>query len=223
MSWKNSITRALTAKGKLKYIFEDQADYEEGTNEYQKWKRIDCLVTNWILNSVSKELAEAFTYFNSAAKIWKALEHRFCESNGSMLFKIKRDINLLEQGDCTVLQYFNKLKRMWDEILILRPIPRCKCGAARNCDCNAFSRIAEQDQEDKLILFLMGLNSCYEIVTNQILVIDSLPSLDKAYSLIYRVEKQSEISSERAMEMISYSAVNFSSSYKVNDPAKESG
>lgn len=109
-----------------------------------------------------------------------------------------------------MLQYFNKLKRKWDETLLLRPMSGCRCGAARNCACNAFARISDQDQEDKLIQFLMGLNSCYDHVTNQIPLMDSLPSLDKAYFMICEIEKQSVMGNERAMEMASYLATNYS-------------
>lgn len=39
----------------------------------------------------------------------------------------------------------------------------------------------------------MGLNDIYDHVRDQILVMDSLPSIIKAYSIILRVERQREI------------------------------
>ncbi|KAK9165874.1 hypothetical protein Scep_001065 [Stephania cephalantha] len=41
--------------------------------------------------------------------------------------------------------------------------------------------------------FLMGLNDIYDHVRNQILVMDPLPNINKAYSMILRVEKQREV------------------------------
>lgn len=95
---------------------------------------------------------------------------------------------MLEQGDLSVLHYFNKLRRMWDELLLLRPVPSCKC-VIKACYCNTFGRIIDQDQEDKLMQFLMGLHSNYDLVKDQILLMDPLPSLDKVYSMLSRIEK----------------------------------
>ncbi|XP_031282657.1 uncharacterized protein LOC116141274 [Pistacia vera] len=41
--------------------------------------------------------------------------------------------------------------------------------------------------------FLMGLNDSFDHVRNQILVMDPLPTINKAYSMILRVEKQREV------------------------------
>lgn len=54
-----------------------------------------------------------------------------------MLYKLKRDINMLEQEDISVMQYFSKLRKMWDELILLRLIPSCRCGAMKECDRNA--------------------------------------------------------------------------------------
>lgn len=130
LSWKNSLIRALTAKDKERYVLDDIEDLEQGSAAYRKWKKCDCLVTSWILNTISKDLAEGFEYVSSSRELWDALEYRFYDSNGPMLFKIKRDISMLEKGDMSILQYFTKLKRMWDELLLLRPILSYKCGAS---------------------------------------------------------------------------------------------
>ncbi|KAL2228416.1 UNVERIFIED_CONTAM: hypothetical protein Sindi_1821300 [Sesamum indicum] len=41
----------------------------------------------------------------------------------------------------------------------------------------------------------MGLSDAYDHVRNQILLIDPLPTIAKAYSMVYRVEKQREVKS----------------------------
>ncbi|KAL0285859.1 UNVERIFIED_CONTAM: Retrovirus-related Pol polyprotein from transposon RE2 [Sesamum calycinum] len=47
----------------------------------------------------------------------------------------------------------------------------------------------------QLIQFLTGLSDAYDHVRNQILLMDPLPSIGKAYSMILKVEKQREIHS----------------------------
>ncbi|KAL2492034.1 Uncharacterized protein Adt_27662 [Abeliophyllum distichum] len=46
---------------------------------------------------------------------------------------------------------------------------------------------------NKLMQFLIGLNDTYDNVRNQVLVMDPLPSVNRAYSLVLRVEKQREV------------------------------
>lgn len=47
------------------------------------------MVITWILNSISKDIAEAFLYTTSARNHWLDLEARFGESNGPLLYKLQ--------------------------------------------------------------------------------------------------------------------------------------
>lgn len=201
LAWKNSITRALIAKEKLRFIQEDEETPAEGSLEFNRWRRNDCLVMSWILNTISKDLTEGFSYVASAKELWKAIKHGFEEYSGPMLYGIKRDTSLFSQGNLSILMYFNKLKKYWDELLMLRPIPSCKCSARRNFACNANKKIADQFEEDKLIQFLIGLDDHYRHIEDQILLIEPLPTIDKAYSMLSKVEKQSEEINGRSFEI----------------------
>ncbi|WCJ43065.1 hypothetical protein M5689_023829 [Euphorbia peplus] len=212
LSWRTSMIRALIVKEKLHFVDGSEEIPDEGTREFKRWKRNDCLVTAWILNTVSKDVAEGFNYATSAAQLWKELALRLGDSNGPLLYKLKRDLSLCSQGNLSLMQYFNKMKSFWDEIAQLRPLPICNCGAVKNCACNAFQRIADLREEDRLIQFLMGLNSHYDHIKNQILISDPLPDINKSYSMLLRVEKQSEISQEQSIDIACYSN-NSSSSF----------
>ncbi|CAA0823109.1 Unknown protein, partial [Striga hermonthica] len=58
------------------------------------------------------------------------------------------------------------------------------------CDCGAGKVFFELDMEMKLMQFLMGLNEVFEPVKNQILLLEPLPTINKAYSMLLKVEKQ---------------------------------
>lgn len=73
---------------------------------------------------------------------------------------------------------------MWDEYTCLQPISTCDCGAANT--------LAEIENKHKLMQFLMGLNESYDCVRNQILITEPLPIVNKAYSMILRIEKRRE-------------------------------
>lgn len=98
----------------------------------------------------------------------------------------------------SVVAHFTKLKRLWDELTCFIPIPVCTCGSAK--------AVADRTSFNQLIQFLMRLNECYDHRRNQILVMDPLPSVNKAYSMILRVEKQRQVNMG-VREMIGNSAM----------------
>ena len=52
----------------------------------------------------------------------------------------------------------------------------------------------EKDSRNKLIQFLIGLNSGYDTMRGQILAMDSLPTVNRAYYIIQQIEKQRQVS-----------------------------
>ncbi|KAL0438874.1 UNVERIFIED_CONTAM: Retrovirus-related Pol polyprotein from transposon RE1 [Sesamum latifolium] len=67
------------------------------------------------------------------------------------------------------------------------PIRTCSCGL---CICGFSKAAVEDDNLTKLVQFLMGLNNSYDNIRNQILVMDPFPSINKAYAMVLRVERQ---------------------------------
>lgn len=145
---------------------------------------MDCMMTSWILNSISKEI-EAFLYTNCASELWHELEERFGECNGPLLYQLQREISSISQGDMSTIQYYTKLERLWDESACLMPIPQCSYGAVKS--------VADLTSFNHLMQFLMGLIDSFDHVRNQILVMDPFLSVNKAYLMILRIEKQREV------------------------------
>lgn len=81
------------------------------------------MVTLWILNSISKEIVEVFLYVASAQELWTELEKRFKKCNGPMPYQLQKEISSVSQGNMTIVQYYSKLKKLWDEPVCLMPIP----------------------------------------------------------------------------------------------------
>lgn len=107
------------------------------------------------------------------------------ESNGPMIYQIQREIASVSQGNETISKYYTKLKKLWDELNCILPVPDCSCGLGKKMnDMNSLNR---------LIQFLMGLNDSYDQLRSQILVLEPLPIVNKAYSMALKVEKQREV------------------------------
>jgi len=51
----------------------------------------------------------------------------------------------------------------------------------------------ELTERQRLMHFLMHLNENYEAIRGQILLLDPLPSVNKAYSMVQRVETQRHV------------------------------
>lgn len=84
---------ALGAKTKIGFIDEKCKPPDEGDAKYEQWLRVDYMVRSRILNSIAKEIVEAFLYVNTAKELWDELCERFGECNGPMLYQIQREIS----------------------------------------------------------------------------------------------------------------------------------
>ena len=91
------------------------------------------------------------------------------------------------QGDSIVTSYFTGLQASWDQLLNFRPLPSCSCG---KCTCGVNDNINSLQHQDSLMQFLNGLNDAYSQVQTQILMMESTPSIDKAFSLVIQEERQ---------------------------------
>lgn len=55
--------------------------------------------------------------------------------------------------------------------------------------------INELENGDKVIQFLISINDSYSHIKDQILIIDPLSNINRAYSMVLSVEKQREVHS----------------------------
>lgn len=76
---------------------------------------------------------------------------------------------------------------MIDELDTLSPIPKCIC-ATTTCVCQNARKLENYEHLMKLSQFLMGLNKRYPNVRGQILLMNPLPDLSHAYSMLLQEE-----------------------------------
>ncbi|KAK4394253.1 Retrovirus-related Pol polyprotein from transposon RE2 [Sesamum angolense] len=150
----------------------------DGTN-YLAWSR-----------AIKLALRVGALYTKTSRELWLDLEERYGESNGPLVYQLQREITSISQGSLSVVEYFTKLKILWDELACLIPTQGCTCGF---CICDYGKIAAESNTLNQLMQFLMGLNDTYDHIRSQILVMEPLPSVNKAYSMVQRVEKQRKL------------------------------
>ncbi|KAK4400314.1 hypothetical protein Sango_1137500 [Sesamum angolense] len=187
LNWSHAINRSLRAKMKLGFIDCTLVKPDVSDAAFEKWTRVDSMVTTWILNSISKDIVEGFMYTKSSRTLWLDLEERYGNCNGHLLYQLQREITTLSQGNMSVVDYYTKLRKLWDELEVLMATPQCTCN---RCICGMSKRVSDMALFTQLMQFLIGLGEFFDQVRNQLLVMDPIPSINRAYSMVQSVEKE---------------------------------
>ncbi|CAO2813742.1 unnamed protein product [Amaranthus hypochondriacus] len=105
---------------------------------------------------MKSEIADDFQYAEGAAELWRELNERFGQSNGPLIYQLRKEITNLKQENLSILSYYGKMKRLWDEMQNLHSLSTCTCGVLKQCSYNFLKKLLEFDNEEKLIQFLLG-------------------------------------------------------------------
>ncbi|GAV84026.1 UBN2_3 domain-containing protein, partial [Cephalotus follicularis] len=178
-TWSRTITMDLEAKNKLGFI---NGTIPKPTTEptLSAWTRCNSMVTSWLIHSTSPPIANSILWINEARAIWVDLHDCFSQKNAPRIFEIHRAIANLAQETNSISTYYTTLKALRDELSSYRSL--------LNCTCTGTSTLTNFFDEDYLMDFLQGLNESYASVRSQLLLMDPLPSVNKAYSLLLQEE-----------------------------------
>uniref|UniRef100_A0A1S4A6F0 Uncharacterized protein n=1 Tax=Nicotiana tabacum TaxID=4097 RepID=A0A1S4A6F0_TOBAC len=187
--WRRSVPIALSTKNKLGFINGTCPAPVSTSKNFQPWSRCNDMVISWLLNSLSKDIGDSVIYSKSAKDLWNSLEHRFGQSNGTKLYHMRKELSGLVQGTTNIVGYFTKLKHLWDELDSLNCDVKCLCS----CVCEGKEKLEKSLEDERLIQFLMGLKDCYGQARGNTLIMNPLPNINHAYSLVLQDENQREI------------------------------
>ncbi|XP_050214069.1 uncharacterized protein LOC126665339 [Mercurialis annua] len=82
----------------------------------------------------------------------------------------------------------NAIDMLWDEFASLRPVPRFYCVPA--CSCSLLKTIKDYSTNDIAISFVKGLNDNYGVIKSQIMMMEPLPPINKAFFMIIQHERK---------------------------------
>ncbi|GAA0173422.1 transmembrane signal receptor [Lithospermum erythrorhizon] len=103
------------------------------------------------MNSMSKELSNGFMFSSSASELWKDIKEQFEGYSGPRLYELRMSIYSSKKGGDSIAMYYNKVKRLWDELACLKP-----------------NIVGLYVDEEKMMQFLMGLREEYDATRNQV-------------------------------------------------------
>uniref|UniRef100_A0A1U7YKM4 Uncharacterized protein LOC104245808 n=1 Tax=Nicotiana sylvestris TaxID=4096 RepID=A0A1U7YKM4_NICSY len=127
--WRNSMLTSFSAKNKLSLLDGRVNQPTPESPYYPYWERCNDMVKAWITNLVSREIAVSVMCFRTAKEVWKDINERFCQSNGSKYIQIQREISSTTQGSSDIASYVTKMRSLWDELNSSYVGPTCSCGA----------------------------------------------------------------------------------------------
>lgn len=192
LNWSRSIRMALGAKNKLGFIDGNITKPSSDSEDLSKWIRNDYMIRCWLFASVTPSIADQMIFSESAKMFWDDLLERYGQSNAPQLYMIKKEVTGLLQNEMSVSEYYGKLKKYWDELNSLDGFPVCECGTMEKCSCKVMKKIAERESKGKVIDFLMGLNPKYDNTRGNILGMDPLPTVNKAFQILFQKAKGSD-------------------------------
>ncbi|KAK9724476.1 hypothetical protein RND81_05G075400 [Saponaria officinalis] len=193
VSWKRDVYHALIAKNKECFVDGTCKTPSKTDKTYNKWIRCDLLVMKWIFNLIVRSIRESLQYVSSSKELWMEIADRYGQSNSIEIYQLKKELGTITEDNASLVDYYNKLKKTWESIDVLDPLPLCTCGALDACTCQMLKRIVDREVNSKLIQFLMGLNHAYESVKTHVLTIEPLPPLNKAFALLQKIERQKHL------------------------------
>ena len=83
----------------------------------------------------------------------------------------------------------------------------CSCGALSNCTCTFLEKIEYLEAKDRLMQFLLDLNSGFDTTITDFLSMDPLPSINRVFSIAQQIEKQKEVSANNVEIGVASSAM----------------
>ncbi|KAJ9185480.1 hypothetical protein P3X46_005113 [Hevea brasiliensis] len=127
---------------------------------------------------------------------------------------LQEEIYGFKKGDLSVTKYFTELKILWEELLNFQPIPVCSCP--NPCSCGAIGIFETYQRNDYVIHFLKGLNDRFANVGSQIMLLDSLPSINKVFSLIVQQERQMDLGEDFSSKALVNTKYQFNKNFSGN-------
>lgn len=93
-SWRRGVLRALSVKNKIVFINGKLQKPDPNSPIFAQWERCDDMVMSWILNSLSKDLADILQYVKNTKKLQDDIKPMVqnCFSSNRRLMTLHREI-----------------------------------------------------------------------------------------------------------------------------------
>nr|KYP36806.1 hypothetical protein KK1_042044 [Cajanus cajan] len=156
------------------------------------------------MNTIEPSLRFTILHMEVAQDLWNDIKERFSVANGPRIQQLKAELVECKQKGMTIVAYYGKLKKLWEELGNFDQIPTCSCGLYT---CNFHAVLERKREEEKIHQFLMGLDdTTYGIIRSNLLAQDPLLNLNNIYSTLVQEERVHTVSraKEERGEMMAF-------------------
>ena len=184
--WSTELWNSLQAKRKTGFI-DGTIVKPETEPDLSRWLASNSMIVGWIRTSIYSKVRSTVTHVPEAKKLWETLRFRFSVKNGTRLHQLQDEITHCKQDGKSVLEYYGRLTKLWEELQNMK--------TARSCTCDAAADIEKERDDAKVHKFLFGIDdSRFASIRSRITDEEPLPDLNIVYSRVVR-EEQNMVSS----------------------------
>ncbi|XP_073121889.1 uncharacterized protein [Henckelia pumila] len=186
-----SMRNNFRAKNKLGFLDGTIPKPKDGTPEESLWVTVHSTLVGWIHNTLDPIQSSSIPQPGDVKDTWDDIQQRFSIGNGPRIHELKTLLGACKQRGRSMVNYYNKLRKIWDELAGYSTVPTCTCAAATS--------FAQEKENEKVHDFLVGLDSnIYGIAISHILMMDPLPSLNTVFAKIVTEERHQSVARDHA-------------------------
>ena len=131
------------------------------------------------------DVSSSIMYCETTREKWLELQRVFSQGNGPKIYNLQQEISQITRGQLSMIEYYSKFKKLWDQLFHYEPLLACTYGAMKI--------LSIAHERSYVMRFLMGLNESFETVRSHILMLEPFPSMSKVYALVLQEESHKGI------------------------------
>ena len=132
---------------------------------------------SWLWNSMLPKISGICMFLTMAKEIWETIRQTYSKvRDAAQIYEIKQKISTTKQGTRSVIEYYNLMKSLWQEMDYYQNL-QMKCSE----DAAMLRKFVDREW---IFKFLVGLNIEFDQVRVQVLRKEDLSSINEVFSII---------------------------------------
>ena len=171
------------------------------------------MIVGWIRTSIEPRIRSTVTFVQDSHKLWENLRKRFSVGNKVRVHHLKEQLASCRQDGQSVIEFFGRLSKLWEELDMYSPLPSCTCGAA--------PEIEKAREAEKMHHFVMGLDeSRFVGICQSIVSSDSEMGIGEIYAKVVREEQRLNSAKDRESQQ---NAIGFATKTELDQATSHTG
>ncbi|XP_024038874.1 uncharacterized protein LOC127898956 [Citrus sinensis] len=186
LEWAQCVKLVIDGKGKLGHLTGEVTKPAAGDPSLPTWRSANSMVIVWLINSMEARIGKPYLFLSTAKAVWDAIRDTYSDlENSSQIFELKTQLWQSKQGNREVTTYYNELLILWQKLDLCYD---------EQWDCSSDSvRYKKMLENDRVYVFLAGLNRDLDEVRGRILSRKPLPSIREVFSEVRREEARRNV------------------------------